>query len=198
MFGSIIMRGLVMDFTDDPVAMNVDDQYMFGPSLMICPVYEYGARSRNVYLPKERIWYDFYNDIVSYEGGQTIKADAPYERIPIFVPSGSIIITGPQIEYVGQVAYNELTIDVYSGSGGRFILYEDDGLSFDYEEGKYTTIPIYYTENEAGYTVSIGQRSGQFDGMLERRNIKVRLHFPGMVKERNIVYSGERIDINID
>ena len=198
MFGSVIMRGLVMDFTDDPVAMNVDDQYMFGPSLMICPVYEYGARSRNVYLPKERIWYDFYNDIVSYEGGQTIKADAPYERIPIFVPSGSIIITGPQIEYVGQVAYNELTIDVYSGSGGRFILYEDDGLSFDYEEGKYTTIPIYYTENEAGYTVSVGQRSGQFDGMLEHRNIKVRLHFPGMVKERNIVYSGERIDINID
>jgi len=198
LFGSVIMRGLVMDFTEDRKAMDVGDQFMFGPSIMVCPVYEYGARSRDVYLPEGRVWYDFYNDTVTYAGGQTITADAPYERIPLFVPSGSIIISGPDIEYVDQVPADRLTIDVYSGSGGRFILYEDDGVSFGYENGKYTTIPIYYTENESGNTLSIGKRSGEYSGMTGRRDIKVRMHFPDGVKERTLVYTGDRIDVTIN
>ncbi|MBP5646266.1 MAG: DUF5110 domain-containing protein [Bacteroidaceae bacterium] len=198
LFGSVIMRGLVMDFTEDRKAMDVGDQFMFGPSIMVCPVYEYGARSRDVYLPEGRIWYDFYEDTVTYAGGQTITADAPYERIPLFVPSGSIIISGPDIEYVDQVPADKLTIDVYSGSGGRFILYEDDGVSFGYENGRYTTIPIYYTENESGNTLSIGKRSGEYSGMIGRRDIKVRMHFPDGVKERTLVYTGDRIDVTIN
>lgn len=198
LFGSVIMRGLVMDFTEDRKAMDVGDQFMFGPSIMVCPVYEYGARSRDVYLPEGRLWYDFYEDTVTYAGGQTITADAPYERIPLFVPSGSIIISGPDIEYVDQVPADKLTIDVYSGSGGRFILYEDDGVSFGYENGKYTTIPIYYTENESGNTLSIGKRSGEYSGMIGRRDIKVRMHFPDGVKERTLVYTGDRIDVTIN
>ena len=198
LYSSIIMRGLVMDFTEDAKALDVSDQYMFGPSLMICPVYEYGARSRDVYLPEGRIWYDFYQDGVTYKGGQSIVADAPYERIPIFVPSGSIIVSGPEIEYVDQVPAKDLTIDVYSGNGGRFTIYEDDGVSFGYEKGEYTTIPVYYTENENGNTVSIGKRSGQYDGMINRRNVKVRLHYPDRIEEKNLVYTGERVDVKLD
>ncbi len=198
LFGSVIMRGLVMDFTEDKKAMDISDQFMFGPSIMVCPVYEYGARSREVYLPEGKVWYDFYDDKITYAGGQTITADAPYERIPLFVPSGSIIISGPEIEYVDQVPADKLTVDVYSGSGGRFILYEDDGVSFGYENGKYTTIPLYYTENESGRTLSIGKRSGEYPGMIGRRDIKVRMHSPDGITERNLVYTGERIDVSVD
>ena len=198
--GSTIMRGLVMDYPDDIAVYDISDQYMFGPSLMICPVYEYGARSRSVYLPDDRIWFDYYTDSV-YAGGQTIMADAPYERIPIFVPAGGIVFEGPEIKYVDQVPAREVTVDVYGGRNGRMIMYEDDGVSNDYQDGAYTVIPFFYSENSGGRTLTIGRRNGSYEGMIERRTFNIRLHVPGQgVVERKVDYSGDRIEMefNID
>jgi alpha-D-xyloside xylohydrolase len=198
--GSTIMRGLVMDYPDDIAVYDISDQYMFGPSLMICPVYEYGARSRSVYLPDDRMWFDYYTDSV-YAGGQTIMADAPYERIPIFVPAGGIVFEGPEIKYVDQVPAREVTVDVYGGRNGRMIMYEDDGVSNDYQDGAYTVIPFFYSENSGGRTLTIGRRNGSYEGMIERRTFNIRLHVPGQgVVERKVDYSGDRIEMefNID
>ena len=198
--GSTIMRGLVMDYPDDIAVYDISDQYMFGPSLMICPVYEYGARSRSVYLPDDRIWFDYYTDSV-YAGGQTIMADAPYERIPIFVPAGGIVFEGPEIKYVDQVPAREVSVDVYGGRNGRMIMYEDDGVSNDYQDGAYTVIPFFYSENSGGRTLTIGRRNGSYEGMIERRTFNIRLHVPGQgVVERRVDYSGDRIEMefNID
>ena len=188
----IIMRGLVMDFTDDEVAREVSDQYMFGPSLMVCPVYEYGATSRSVYLPKGKFWYDYYTDSV-FVGGQMIEADAPYERIPLFVPSGAILVSGNDVNYVDEHATGVLTVDMYAGSDGRFFLYEDDGTTNAYQDGAFSLIPIMFTENEHGVVFTIGQCRGNYMGFRGTRKFKIRYHTPGRVLEAEIDYTGDRI-----
>ena len=188
----IIMRGLVMDFTDDEVAREVSDQYMFGPSLMVCPVYEYGATSRSVYLPKGKFWYDYYTDSV-FVGGQTIEADAPYERIPLFVPSGAILVSGNDVNYVDEHATDVLTVDMYAGSDGRFFLYEDDGTTNAYQDGAFSVIPQMFTENEHGVVFTIGQCRGNYMGFRGTRKFKIRYHTPGRVLEAEIDYTGDRI-----
>ena len=188
----IIMRGLVMDFTDDKVAREVSDQYMFGPSLMVCPVYEYGATSRSVYLPKGKFWYDYYTDSV-FVGGQMIEADAPYERIPLFVPSGAILVSGNDVNYVDEHATGVLTVDMYAGSDGRFFLYEDDGTTNAYQDGAFSLIPIMFTEDEHGVVFTIGQCRGNYMGFRGTRKFKIRYHTPGRVLEAEIDYIGDRI-----
>ncbi len=188
----IIMRGLVMDFTDDEVAREVSDQYMFGPSLMVCPVYEYGATSRSVYLPKGKFWYDYYTDSV-FVGGQMIEADAPYERIPLFVPSGAILVSGNDVNYVDEHATDVLTVDMYAGSDGRFFLYEDDGTTNAYQDGAFSLIPIMFTEDEHGVVFTIGQCRGNYMGFRGTRKFKIRYHTPGRVLEAEIDYTGDRI-----
>ena len=189
LYGKTIMRGLVMDYTDDPVARDISDQYMFGPSLMVCPVYEYGATSRNVYLPEGSRWFDYYNDSV-YDGGQTIVADAPYERIPLFVPAGAVLVWGKDVNYVDERPADELTFDCYAGADGHFMLYEDDGTSNAYLKGGFSVIPISFTETESGVDFAIGQRMGSFKGMITERRFNIRLHLPERMVEFRLDYNG--------
>ena len=197
MYGRVMMRGLVMDYSEDAVAREVSDQFMFGPSLMVCPVYEYGATSRDVYLPEGRQWYDYYSDSV-YAGGQTISADAPYERIPLFVPSGSIIVSGPDMTYVDQKPADEITVDFYSGSEGKmFMLYEDDGTTNAYKNGAYSLIPISFMENDQSCVIMFGQRQGEFDGMIRTRRINIRYHMPDRTIETAFDYDGKRYDYHM-
>jgi alpha-D-xyloside xylohydrolase len=85
-----IMRAMVMDFGSDKTVRNIGDQYMFGPSLLVAPVYKYKAKSREVYFPSQCGWYDFYTGIYIM-GGHRLQVDAPYEQMPLFVREGSII-----------------------------------------------------------------------------------------------------------
>ena len=165
-----IMRGLIMDFPADTAVRNIGDQFMFGPALLVNPVYTYKARSRSVYLPAGTGWYHLYTGQYS-EGGQRITASAPLERMPLFVKAGSILPLGPALQYTGQRPADTLTLYVYTGQDGRFTLYEDEGLNYQYERGQYSTIPFSY--NEAAQTLTIGQREGSFPGMLEQRTIRV-------------------------
>lgn len=165
-----IMRGLVMDFNGDNHVYDIKDQWMFGPSLMACPVGTYQARSRQVYLPKQRGWFDFYTGR-HYAGGQTITADAPYERIPVFVPEGSIVPFGPAMEWSDEKKPELINLYVYTGRDAHFTLYEDEGTNYNYEQGKYSTISLDY--DEASRTLTIGGRKGSFDGMLAQRRFNV-------------------------
>lgn len=165
-----IMRALVMDFAEDKNVNNIDDQFMFGPSLLINPVYEYGARSRKVYLPSKSGWYDFFN-AKHYSGGQTITATAPYENIPIFVREGTILPIGPEIQYSTEKYADPITLYVFQGMNGTFTLYEDENTNNNYEKGKYAIIPITY--NESTKTLVIGKRLGTFNGIANTRTFNI-------------------------
>ena len=168
---STMMRGLVMDFPGDPAVHDIATQYMFGPALLVNPVTEYRARTRDVYLPGGTDWYDFHTG-QRYSGGRTITAQAPLAELPLFVRAGSVLPTGPDIQHTGESLNAPLTLNVFTGADGAFEIYEDDGLSYAYERGEFSRIPVRY-DDESGAVV-IGARTGRFDGMAASRRISVR------------------------
>ena len=165
-----IMRALVMDFEKDVKVNNVSDQYMFGPALMVCPVSKYEARSREVYFPESTGWYDFYSGKY-IRGGQMLNVEAPFEKIPLYVREGSIIPYGPDIQYTSEKPAENITLFVYGGQNGSFTFYEDEGENYNYEKGKYAMIPFSY--DEASKSLIIGDRKGEFSGMLKGRSFNV-------------------------
>jgi alpha-D-xyloside xylohydrolase len=178
-----LMRALVMDFTSDSNVNDIKNQWMFGPSLMACPVSYYKARSRQVYLPKQCGWYDLYTG-KHYAGGQTITADAPYERIPVFVPEGGILPFGPAMEWSDEKPAELINLYVYAGKDATFQLYEDENTNYNYEKGAYATIDISY--NSAKNTVTFGTRKGSFNGMLQNRRFNIVLVTPTSAKALNM------------
>lgn len=191
-----IMRPLVMDFSADKNAVNLADEYMFGDAFLVCPVYEYQARSREVYLPEGYVWYDFHTN-KSFEGGQNIVADAPYEHSPLFVRSGQIVIMGNEIEYSSQPNDNALFVNIYSGKDGECILYEDEGTDYNYENGAYSS--ILFRWDDSARELSIEEREGSFDGMPEgNRDIHVNVISPDGILIKNANYEGNKITIKIN
>ena len=166
------MRPLVMDFTADKATRSIGDEYLFGPSLLVAPVYTYGARSREVYLPAGAEWYDFYNGKL-YAGGATYDMPAPYERMPLFVRSGAIIPFGPEMQWSAEKPADLIDLYVYAGSDGKFTLYEDEDVNYNYEKGAYATIEFSY--DNATKTLTIGERKGDYPGMLKERKFNVVL-----------------------
>ena len=198
-----MMRGLVMDFNGDDNIYNIKDQWMFGSALMACPVGEYQKYSRNVYLPKQKGWYDFYTG-KHYAGGQTIVADAPYEKIPVFVPEGSILPVGPEMEWSDQKKPELIDLYVYAGKDGSYTLYEDEGTNYNYEKGKYATIDFLY--DDAQKTLTIDARKGSFDGMLQKRRFNVVLvsgdnqqgiSLAKAPKGKKVKYAGQAVTVKL-
>lgn len=197
-----IMRGLTMDFSLDTAVFNITDQYMFGPSLMVNPVTEYKARSRMVYLPAAYGWYDLRSGR-HYNGGAVGEAAAPYDYMPVFVREGSLVPFGPEIQYTSEKPADPLTLFIYTGADGSFVLYEDEGDNYNYEQGAYTLIPFTWIEAER--ILTIGAREGEFSGMLQTRTINVvkvskeravRLDF-NMAPDTTIRYDGEEITVQL-
>jgi len=195
-----LMRGLVMDFSADTAVNNIGDQYMFGPSLLINPVYSFHATTRKLYLPAGQGWYDLYTGAYT-TGGQYITADAPYERMPVFVKEGSIIPFGPALQYSSEKPADSITLFVYTGKDAAFTLYEDENTNYNYEKGAYSNISFSYSE--ASKTLTIGDRQGSFTGMLKNRvfnivwvakNKPVALVFDGK-PEASARYKGNKMVI---
>jgi alpha-D-xyloside xylohydrolase len=189
-----IMRPLVMDFREDPAVLGIGDQFLFGPSLLVSPVTSPGATSRPVYLPRAG-WYDFWTG-VHHEGGRRLEAPAPYESLPLYVKAGSIVPMGPELQHTAEKPADPLTVWVYGGADTHFELYEDDGVSYGYERGAFSTIPLRW--DEAAGALSIGARTGSFPGMPAGREIRVILvspqtpigHSPTPAALRTLRYDG--------
>ena len=171
-----IMRGLAMDFTGDKQAREVHDEYLFGKALLVAPVHKFKAPARMVYLPAGADWYDF-NSGERHAGGQTLDAKVTLSRMPLYVRAGSIVPVGPDIQYSAEKPGAPITLLVFTGSDGSFDLYEDDGVSYGYERGEFSRIPMRY--DAAKGVLVIGARSGSFTGMPEERTFKVRWIKPG-------------------
>jgi len=196
--GSTMMRGLVMDFNADAEAVKQPYEYMFGKAFLVAPVTESGSTQRDVYLPKSTDWYDFWTG-KRIKGGQTVKANAPLDQIPLFIKAGSIVPMGPVVQYSGESSNQELEIRIYEGVNGEFTLYEDEGDNYNYEKGQCST--INFTWNDAKKTLTIADRVGSFKGMVAERKFKILLvsegkgagSVTGKSFDKMVTYSGKEI-----
>jgi alpha-D-xyloside xylohydrolase len=175
------MRPLAMDYRTDTRALNIGDQFMYGPALLVNPVTEPGATTRRMYLPKA-VWYDFWTGR-RVEGGAMIDAAAPLDRMPLFVRAGSIVPMGPDVEYASEKAADPIELRIYAGANGSFVLYEDEGDNYNYEKGAHATIRLDW--DDAAKQLTIGERQGAFPGMQEQRTF-------------HIVYAGENHGTGIE
>jgi alpha-D-xyloside xylohydrolase len=142
--GAPFMRGLFMDFDNDPKVANIGDEYMFGPALLIAPVTEQGRTSREVYLPAGTDWYNFWTN-ERVHGGQSITVPAPIDTLPIFVRAGAVLPLGtPVLSTNEKQAIAEVRI--YPGADGSFRLYSDDGQTYAYEQGKSKITELQWSE----------------------------------------------------
>jgi alpha-D-xyloside xylohydrolase len=176
--GRMMMRALALDFPDDHATHAIDDQFLCGPSLLVCPVTRpmfFGPgsapihnepRSRHVYLPAGCDWYDFHSG-ERHPGGQTITAAAPLDSIPLFVRAGSILPIGPVIQSTAEELGAPIELRVYPGADADFTFYEDAGDGYGYEKGEFTLTPIHW--DEASARLTIGKRQGAFPGMPEKQ-----------------------------
>jgi alpha-D-xyloside xylohydrolase len=167
--GDTLMRALPLEFSSDPRARGVSDQFMFGPALLINPVTTEGATQRTLYLPAGSGWVDFWTG-KSLNGGQIVTAEAPLDRIPIYAKTGSIVAFGPPVQSASSKP-DPIDLRIYAGGDADFTLYDDEGDNYDYEHGAYSVIPIHWDDKSE--TLTIGDRRGSFPGMLERRTFRV-------------------------
>lgn len=189
--GSTMMRPLVMDFNGDTEAVNQPYEYMFGKAFLVAPITESGVAQRDVYLPKSTNWYDFYSG-KRIEGGQTVQADASLDRIPLFVKAGSIVPMGSVVQHSAQDLNHELEIRIYEGADGEFTLYEDEGDSYNYEKGQFST--IQFTWDDAKKELTISERKGSFQGMIADRTFKiVRINQAESTVQTDISYKGKTV-----
>jgi len=201
--GYTLKRALVMDFPDDSEAVDLEDQFMFGPAFLVCPVTKEGAVSRNVYLPSDADWYDFYTG-ERIKGGQAIEADAPLSQMPLFVRAGAIVPLGPEVQHTGQLPGDTIELRIYPGADADFTLYDDDGLSYAYERGEYSEIPIHW--DDAKQTLRIGDRKGTFPQMKEKMTFNIVCVNPGRGighgaeanPERALIYEGQATEVSLE
>ena len=168
--GGTMLRPLMMDFGDDSAALDVGDQFLFGPAIMVSPVTTAGALTRSVYLPGRGEWYDFWTGKRT-AGGQRIDAASPIETLPLFVRDGTILPLGPVVQYAAEKPADPMELRVYRGANGAFTIYEDQGDNYGYEKGVFATIPLTWSESNG--TLTIEARSGGFPGMLNERTFRV-------------------------
>jgi alpha-D-xyloside xylohydrolase len=201
--GSTFMRPLVMDFASDKQVLNIGDQYLFGPAIMVNPVTTAGAVTRPVYLPAGNApWFDFWTGATA-PAGQKVEAAAPVETLPLFVRPGSIVPMGPFVQYTSEKPADPIELRVYPGANGSFTLYEDEGDSYRYEKGAYATIPFAW--DDAAKTLTIGARKGDFPGMLKDRTFHVIVvkekHGNGIATtekpDQVVKYSGSEVKVKM-
>ena len=142
--GAPFMRALFMDFPDDANVANIGDEYMFGPAFLVAPMTDQGRESRRVYLPAGTDWTNYWTN-EKLKGGQTVTVAAPIDIIPLFVRAGSIVPFGADIQNT-SVAQPLKEIRVYAGHAADFTLYDDDGVSYDYEKGKGKTTHLHWDD----------------------------------------------------
>ena len=143
------------------------------------------------YLPKGTTWYDFWTN-KQYNGGQHVTLETSFDRVPMFVRAGSILPLGPEMQYVGEKSWDNLELRIYPGADGSFLLYEDEGDSYNYEKGAYSTIAFQW--NDRTRTLTIADRQGSYPGMLQSRQFTLVLPSG---KQQTVRYDGTQLTIRL-
>ena len=189
--GSTLMRPLVFDFANDAEALAQQHEYMFGKTLLVSPVTEPDVQSWKTYLPQNQAgWFDFRTG-KHYEGGQTVETTVNRTNIPVFVKGGSIMPIGADKQYAAEKADAPMELHIYPGADATFTLYEDDGKSYDYEQGKCSRIAFMW--NDATQSLIIDKRKGAFDGMPVTRTFIVVKDG----KKQEVTYKGKKVNVKL-
>ena len=176
MFGRSILAAPIVNpqYTEEKIiredAMTGWDRKTVSDASSVGTIDWTAMKSAVKYLPKGTAWYDFWTG-KQYKGGQNVTLETQLNRVPMFVKAGSIVPMGPEMQYVGEKAWDDLELRVYPGADGQFVLYEDEGDNYNYEKGAYTTIQIKW--NERTRTLIIGERQGSYKGMLQQRRFTI-------------------------
>jgi alpha-D-xyloside xylohydrolase len=144
------------------------------------------------YLPKGAKWYDFWTG-QQYQGGRDVTMETTLDRVPMFVRAGSILPLGPEMQYVGEKAWDNLELRVYPGADATFTLYEDEGDGYNYEKGVYSTITFSWNDRQR--TLTIADRQGSFPGMLAERQFTVVLPDG---RQQSVAYSGKEAFVRFE
>ena len=204
--GFSFMRAMGIAFPSDVATHGLKDQFMFGRDILVAPVVQEQAERRSVYLPLSTSkWVDLWTG-ERHEGGTTVERDVCLALMPLYVRQGTILPWGPKVQYSEQSNWDNLEIRIYPGADGTFTLYEDERDNYNYEQGRFSEIP--FTWDDAQQTLTIGQRQGEFDGMLHNRTFRIvlvdsskSLGLGIRQSERfskEIAYSGEEVTVKID
>ena len=214
---STMTRALVMDFAEDKQALDINDEFMFGKSILVSPVTQpmYSklidtvrvadfstVKSKDVYLPKGVDWFDFWT-AEKHVGGQTVKKAVPIDITPMFVKAGSILPFGPKVQFATEKKWDNLEIRIYEGANGDFTLYEDENDNYNYEKGAYSTIKFLW--NDKNRTLTIDKQKGSFLGTLKQRKFNIVLVSKdkgtgtdlSKKYDREVIYSGKRINVKL-
>jgi len=205
---STMMRALMMDFPDDANALDINDEYMFGNAILVCPVSESmyskedfnNIKSKELYLPQGNIWYDFWTG-EKFKGGQTIKKETPIDIMPLYIKAGSILPVGPEVQYAGEKKWDNLELRIYAGADGEFTLYEDEGDNYNYEKGVYSTITFNWDDQRK--VLTIADRHGSFPDMLLERKFYIVVVTTGKgigdkaygQVDKAIIYKGQKVEV---
>ena len=204
--GRAMLRAVALDFPNDAATHSLTDEFLFGPALLVCPVTTpmyFGKnsqpitdakRSRAVYLPAGAGWYDFWSEEF-FAGGQIISADAPLEKMPLFVRAGSILPLTEPMQFVDELPAAPYEIRIYRGADGAFTLYEDAGDGYGYERGDCARVDFSW--NEARSELTISARHGKFPGLLATRELKLVFISSSGKQEKVFVYTGTETKISI-
>ena len=195
------MRPWMADFPGGTLTAQNETEYMLGPSLLVAPVTSQD-KTAEVYLPaNKKGWYDLWTG-KQYKENSVAKVDAPLDRIPVFVKAGAILPWGEPMQYVDEKLPETLEIRVYPGADGSYSLYEDNGKDYSYEQGKFTRIKFEW--NDAKGELTIGDRKGEYDGMLKDRTFRVCLMNEQNAGADNVAkadaevkYSGKKLTVNL-
>ena len=214
----MMMRPLLMDYTDDRKAILRNDEYMFGRELLVKPVTDplytwlgtdkkghliypdikKAAAPVEVYLPKGNDWYDFWTG-EKVRGGRTVKRPCPINEMPVYVKAGSILPMGPQVQYSDEKPWDNLELRIYPGQDGKFTLYEDEGDNYNYEKGDFSEIQFSWDDKEN--TLTIHQRKGEYKGMLKKRNFRIVIGVKGDKEpkkfDKTISYEGKKVTVKL-
>jgi alpha-glucosidase (family GH31 glycosyl hydrolase) len=184
--GMPVMRALWLYYPDDPKAVACADQYLLGRNLLVAPVVEQGAASRRVYLPRGD-WYDFWTG-ESQAGGREISRAVDLETVPLYIPAGSILPLGPVKQYTGETSDQPLSISIYPGADASFLLYEDDGSTFNYRHGEWMGIQMEWNDSRRSLTLRLASGSRMLPPL--HRNIEAKLG----ETVRSVVFDGNPVD----
>jgi alpha-glucosidase/alpha-D-xyloside xylohydrolase len=170
--GMPILRSLWLHYPDDPNAVACGDEYLWGKDILIAPVVEKGATSRQVYLPQGG-WYDFWiGDRV--EGGREITRRVDLETIPIYVRAGAVLPFGPIKQFVEEKSDQPLSVSIYPGSNGSFLLYEDDGKSFNYRKGEWMGTQMDWDDERQALTLQLAHGSRMLQPGPRKFDVKLQ------------------------
>ena len=207
-YGYTLQRAMVFDFYDDELlynaSMRIETSFMFGPYLLVSPVFS-DDNTTDIYLPqKYPIWYDFWSGRSVNGGAYLEKLEVALSMIPIYAHCGSILLMAPLSQFANEhYPWKELEVRLYPGCDASFVYFNDDGKDrFSLEQDKFTTVSFEW--DDANKELKIGARKGRYDGMAQQITLNIVVvakgHGVGVNvtadPDKTVAYSGDAITVN--